>query len=226
MKKTAPHISKINTHSLHKRGFTLIEIIVSLGIFSIVAVIAVGALVRVTGANRQAQSIQAGVNNVSFVLDAISREMRVGSDYHCIVGTDLYNNTPGLPNNPCTASLVDSSAGDVIIYFTSSNKDTNGNFVYAYLFHTDTGTGAINIYKAEETSYQQGINTVSANSAKFYPVTAQMVHITEFNVGIFGGTSFYPYAWAFIRLQGYVGAKVKDQSLFDAETSISQRSQG
>ncbi|HTK33375.1 MAG TPA: type II secretion system protein [Candidatus Paceibacterota bacterium] len=204
-----------------KRGFTLIEIIVSLGIFSIVAVIAVGALVRVTSANKQAQAIQSGVNNVSFILDAISREMRVGTAFKCVTGPDLYTNTPSNLNGTCSSG----TGGDAIISFNPSNTDpSGGELVYAYLFHVSSD-GIVTIFKAEETSTGQGIN-IGGNSAPFFPVTSSGVKIQDYKVGVYGGTGSTPYSWVFIRLYGYVGTKVKDQSVFDVQTSISERSQG
>ncbi|MES2314760.1 MAG: type II secretion system protein [Patescibacteria group bacterium] len=220
---------------MKSRGFTLIEIIVSLGIFSIVAVIAVGALVRVTSANHQAQAIQSGVNNVSFVLDAISREMRVGTTYSCSVNPSLqgtfYNGGGGLTSTPCPTT---SSPNNVIIAFSSSNVDPNDrscNLIYAYLFHIETD-GNTMIYKAEETSCDQKIQGVQGvtglpndGSTAFYPVTSSSIKILAYKAGVYGGSGSTPYGSVFIRLYGYAGTKIKDQSVFDVETTISQRSQ-
>ena len=74
------------------RGFTLIEIIVSLMIFSLVVVVALAALVKIIDANKRAQTIQDAVVNMSFTMDSMTRELRTGSDYYCRIvspGTDL-----------------------------------------------------------------------------------------------------------------------------------------
>jgi prepilin-type N-terminal cleavage/methylation domain-containing protein len=213
--------------SLHsQRGFTLVEIIVSLAIFSVVAVIAVGALVRVTSANRQAQAIQSGVNNISFVLDAISREMRVGTTYLCYGNGVSFNDgtnrvSYGLPTTNCSFANT-----DTLVVFNSSNLDrSNGNNLkYGYLFHPINSAGAVTvaIYKGEEVNS----GDMPAN-VPFYPVTSQGVNITDAKVGVYGGPSTSdPFQWVFIRLKGYVGTKVKDQSVFDIQTSISQRIAG
>ena len=201
------------------KGFTLIEIIVSLAIFSVVAVIAIGALVRVTSANRQAQAIQSGVNNVSFVLDALSREMRVGTSYACYHSSGFI--TPGATqlnfdpaSNPCSSNTTYTNPGDTIISFTSSD-----GLLYAYLFSNPSGVATTTVYKAEATTGGQSLMTIS-----FYPLTSQSVNITDYHVGIYSGSS-YPYHLAFVRMKGYVGIKIKDQSVFDVETTISDRSQ-
>lgn len=64
-------------------GFTLIEMIVSLGVFSGVITIAVGALLVLVAANNQLQGEQSVMTNLSFALDSMTREMRTGTDYYC-----------------------------------------------------------------------------------------------------------------------------------------------
>jgi prepilin-type N-terminal cleavage/methylation domain-containing protein len=206
---------------MKSKGFTLVEIIVSLAIFSVVAVIAVGALVRVTSANRQAQAIQSGVNNISFVLDTISREMRVGSSYTCYNGP-----TWGLNNTVNFGTVVKNCTNinsDMLVTFNTPNLDASGNTLqYGYLFYRNRDsnnnlTGTTTVYKGEATSGASGGNL---GSVAFYPVTSQGVNIQDFKVGVYNAD---PYPWVFIRLRGYVGIKIKDQSVFDIQTSVSQR---
>ncbi len=64
-----------------KRGFTLIEMIVSVGLFTIIMTISLGGLFMVINANRQAKSIKLVVNNLNLAIEGISRELRVGTDY-------------------------------------------------------------------------------------------------------------------------------------------------
>lgn len=64
-------------------GFTLVEMIVAIFVFSVVMVIATGALVSIMGANRKAQSVKSVMNNVAFSLDSMTRALRVGTEYDC-----------------------------------------------------------------------------------------------------------------------------------------------
>lgn len=66
-----------------QRGFTIIEMIVSLGVFSIVITIAVGALLMLIATNQQLQSEQSVMTNLSFALDSMTREIRTGTHYYC-----------------------------------------------------------------------------------------------------------------------------------------------
>jgi type II secretory pathway pseudopilin PulG len=66
-------------------GFTIIEMIVSIGIFTVVAVAAVTALTSVIEANRRTQSLTETNNNLNFVLQSMVREIRNGFNYGCSV---------------------------------------------------------------------------------------------------------------------------------------------
>ena len=64
-------------------GFTLIEMIVSLGVFSLVITIAVGALLTLMASSKRLQGEQSVMTNLSFALDGMTREIRTGSFYFC-----------------------------------------------------------------------------------------------------------------------------------------------
>lgn len=66
-----------------KKGFTLIEIMVSISVFTVVVLITIGALVSINEANRKIQSMRALMDNLNFALENISRTLRTGSAYHC-----------------------------------------------------------------------------------------------------------------------------------------------
>lgn len=62
-------------------GFTLLEMIVATGIFLIVVVIAMAALLNVTSVQKKTASFRAVTDNLSFSLEKIVREIRYGKDY-------------------------------------------------------------------------------------------------------------------------------------------------
>lgn len=66
-----------------KSGFSLIELMVSLSIFSIVMTISLGTLLTLIDANTKAQALSSSMTNISFALDSISRNLRTGKDFHC-----------------------------------------------------------------------------------------------------------------------------------------------
>lgn len=66
-----------------QKGFTLIEMIVSLGLFSVVVIVAVGSLLTLIGTNEQLQAERSVMTNLSFALDSMVREIRTGTNYYC-----------------------------------------------------------------------------------------------------------------------------------------------
>lgn len=64
-------------------GFTLIEMIVSLALFSVVVTISVGALLSIISANEQLQEEKSVLTNLSFAIDSMTREIRTGEHYYC-----------------------------------------------------------------------------------------------------------------------------------------------
>src|SRR3989344_3008012 len=68
---------------IHERGFTLVEMIVSVALFAIVMLIAVGALLSVVEANRKAVAMQSVINNLNVAIDGMVRSIRQGQTYLC-----------------------------------------------------------------------------------------------------------------------------------------------
>lgn len=80
----ASHISYLISHiSRSVRGFSLIEMMVSVSIFAIVMMIGVGALLSLVDTNRRAQAINTTINNLNAALEGMSRSIRTGVSYHC-----------------------------------------------------------------------------------------------------------------------------------------------
>ncbi|MEK7531417.1 MAG: type II secretion system protein [Patescibacteria group bacterium] len=70
-----------------KAGFTLVEMIVSVGLFTAVSFIATGSLLSIVLVNKKVQAQQAVMNNLNFALESMTRDIRVGKAYHCGGGT-------------------------------------------------------------------------------------------------------------------------------------------
>ncbi len=82
----------------HKEGgFSLIEMIVSLGIFSVIVTTAVGALLVLISTNQKLQGEQSVMTNLSFALDSMTREIRTGYNYYC--DSTYSNEATGGPEN-------------------------------------------------------------------------------------------------------------------------------
>lgn len=77
------------------RGYTLLELIVAVGIFSVVMLAATGAYLTLIRLDRQARAVNEIANNLSFAVDSMARAVRTGTGYKC-------NNNGAVPN--CTST--------------------------------------------------------------------------------------------------------------------------
>lgn len=66
-----------------QRGFTLVEIIVSVGIFTVVMLAGIGAIISVNSVSRRTQKIKITMDNLNFALEGMTRELRLGKTYDC-----------------------------------------------------------------------------------------------------------------------------------------------
>lgn len=73
--------------SFHKRsttrGYTLLELIVSVALFTIVVTIAMGTYLQLISLNRKARATNDLVSNLSYTLESMGRSIRTGKDYDC-----------------------------------------------------------------------------------------------------------------------------------------------
>ena len=140
-------------HRGDERGFTLIEMIVAVALFSIVMLVSVGTLLALVGANRKAQALQSVMNNLNVALDGMVRSIRMGSDYHC-------GGSPYTTPRDCDE--------DTILAFKSFGGET---WIYWY---AQDGNGVGRLYKSETGSTGGGVPVtapeVEIDSLKFYVI--------------------------------------------------------
>lgn len=77
-------------------GYTLIELIVSLGVFGIVVTLAAGSYFIVLSANRHAQATSTSIDNFSFVLEKMTRNIRTGYTYEVTGDTFTFTDSAGV----------------------------------------------------------------------------------------------------------------------------------
>jgi len=67
--------------SFKKSGFTLIEMLVAISVFSIIMTIVLGAILSLDYVQKRTASIRAVQDNLSYALGIMSREIRTGRNY-------------------------------------------------------------------------------------------------------------------------------------------------
>lgn len=142
-------------------GFTLIELMVSLTIFSIVMLISTGTLLTLIDVNAKAQALYMATTNLSFALDIITRDIRTGHAYYCaqIDSGNHYGQDIDLTG-------TSDCSGKTFISFT---RDWSGERV-SYRFRSGD---------ASAVSIEQ---RVGDSSQEWYPITSSQVTITRFDI--------------------------------------------
>lgn len=67
----------------NKKGFTLVELMVSVSVFTLVMVICMGSILTVLDANRKSQNLRTVMDNLNSSLEGMTRQIRFGKNYHC-----------------------------------------------------------------------------------------------------------------------------------------------
>lgn len=116
----AADMKKRNLH-----GFTLIEILVSVALFSLVMVVALGALLSMSVSIRKAESINSSVNNLSSAIDALSRSVRTGTNYSC----DFSSTAPNCTSTPYSSFSFTGPNGLSVKYCLSDPNARPANSV-------------------------------------------------------------------------------------------------
>jgi prepilin-type N-terminal cleavage/methylation domain-containing protein len=88
------------------RGYTLIELIIAVGLFALIMTLTSGAYFIMIDINRQTQGITAGINDLSFALESMMRSVRTGAGYVC-------NGSGDCPNGAGNFSFTDSRGDDI-----------------------------------------------------------------------------------------------------------------
>lgn len=74
-----------------QRGYSLLELIVSLGIFSMVMLVVMGAYVTLISLDRQARANNQLAASLSFAVESMARSLRTGSEYACNASASVPN---------------------------------------------------------------------------------------------------------------------------------------
>src|SRR5689334_8349161 len=87
-----------------RAGFTLVEVLIAIGLFSILFAIAGGGFVNTLRAQRQLSAMMAAESNVSIALEEMARDMRTGYLFcHDLTGVS----TCDIPLDPLRHCTVD-----------------------------------------------------------------------------------------------------------------------
>ncbi len=193
-----------NTHRTQRSGFTLIEVLVSLSIFTIVVTISVSALYSLIDANARSRNSQSVATNLSFMLDSMTREIRTGSHYYC--ATSLSEAMPTALNDNSTQDCV---LGDgVAMSFNEGGQSLTRNAASRRV-----------AYRLNEGALQRRLG-----DDDWLDLTADDVVVESLQFTVEGSSvadDLAPVATVYIK--GRVGDEAVNQGDFDIQTTITMR---
>ena len=192
--KTAKKLSR-------KAGFTLIEMLVAVFVFSVIMTISTGAIFSIVSANKTSQALKSVLDNLSSAVDSMSRNISYGTMYNC-------SGDPGQEIDfSKSTSCLD---GDKIFAFT----DKDGHYV-SYFFD-DTNGVLDGVLQRCEGSVPDGNCT---------QLTAPEVHIKDMKFYVAGAGPSIDEGQPSLRvtISGYAQSG-SSKSEFNLQTMISQRS--
>lgn len=186
------------------RGFTLIELMVSLAIFSIVMTISVGTLLTLVDLNSKAQAIYSATTNLSFAIDSMTRELRMGYNYNCTTNNTIQSNGT---KNDC---LGTPTGGQDL---ETSRK----------IFFTRSRDGVLIGYRLNGTTLE-----MKEGGDAWSPVTSSDVYITKFlieveNTAPYNGAGNTKQPWITLRIEGYSKNGLEAKTSFNLQTRMLQR---
>ena len=209
----------------HTQGFSLVEMMVSLMIFSVVAVIALGAMIKIVSVNKKAQMLLSSITNINFALDIMSRELSLANAVYC----SSLAPAAGSPNVSLSVGSVScnrnfAGANSVILSFTTTNTGPScipgQTLASAYLFHMyPSDTSQFTLEKSQQTDCGQNFGS---NAAPFVSVTSPNVTLQDFYINVSYDNVTQKYPLTFLHLSGYAGNATLEKTYFLVQTSISQ----
>ena len=108
-----------------KNGYTMVETMISISIFLVVVMVGMNSLLNANMLHRKSQDMRSAIDTLSFIMEEMSRNLRVGYNYRCVSEYQIPDETP--------RSCPD---GDMAIVFESSTGEVgnfNDQWVYAFV---------------------------------------------------------------------------------------------
>lgn len=207
--------NKINKFKAVKqyKGFTLIEVMVSVSLFAMVMTLSLGAILSIVDGNKKAQAINAVANNLNFAVESMVRDIKTGYAYTC----DLTGgNNPSIPpanftsnitsdKNGCSAPATPTTALSLVSTITGEKRGVK--------YSLKTIDGKSRIYKV----------TTEASPEVEYPVTSPEVDIQKMEFYVDNPISSEGQPKIFLIIKGTATINPTQTSDFSIQTLISQR---
>jgi prepilin-type N-terminal cleavage/methylation domain-containing protein len=195
-------------HLNSERGFTLVETLVSLALFTVIATMSVGTLLILISGNSRVTSEQSVLTSLSFALDSMTREIRTGTEYYCgsvaeVTNAAVYNDATAVQN--CIN-------GNVAFSFREAGESITGG----------TGARRIAYYYQNDTLWRK-VGAATAEPVVTNDVAVRDVRFTVTGVTPLGTSTDMTQPTVSLLLVAQASSSDSNKS-FTLESTITQRS--
>ena len=209
---------------LKKAGFTLVEIMVALMIFTVFITIALSALMISNKSSKKATAIKTAIDNVQYGMELFTRTARLGTMYNCFDANQssvIVDTTKGVD---CSITY----GQGVAFLLVDPTVTPNQTDLYAYYLENQQGDGRI--MRCVEKNIFPGGALPTSIPMNLYPnitcasLTAQEIDIDQFEL-IVTGTDPVDILQPSIKVKigGIVRTNDNTTTPFSLQTFISQR---
>ena len=130
------------------KGFTLVEILVAVALFTVIASFSTGAVLSIFDANNRARASKTVVDNLNLAIEDMVRTVRFGNNFHCGNSGNLASPT-NCPDSSGSDLLDVTFKGDVIVYRlngTAIQKSSDGGSNYTDITSPETSIDYLRFY--------------------------------------------------------------------------------
>jgi prepilin-type N-terminal cleavage/methylation domain-containing protein len=191
-----------------QKGYTIIETMIAVSLFVIIVMAGTNALLNANLLHQKSRDMRSIIDSLSFVMEDMSRNLRTGSDYHCIDGTPDGSETGINPHSCAGGGGVSFQSSSIPVsrwvYYIGVNPGDNNAFSIFRLVDGETSATQLTPDEVKINADSSGFTVASAE-----PPT--------------GSTPDYRQPMITIHLVGTITYKNNIITPFSLQTSVSQR---
>ncbi len=150
------------------KGYTLVETMVAVALFLVVVMSGLGALLNVNLVHHKSKDMFSIMDNLSFILEDMSRNLRTGYNYRCYDSTQVFD----ISDNPNYSTPRSCENGGVLVFEATSGGYDNPADQWVYKVTSSDGE-RFNISKSVDggaTFVQLNIDEIKLKSGSGFSV--------------------------------------------------------
>lgn len=189
-----------------KNGYTIVETMIAVSLFLVIVMAGMGALLNANLLHQKSRDMRSIMDNLSFVMEDMSRNLRTGSKYHCINDNNFAKNVIIVPKS-C-------SIGGAIAFEEVHGLSSTPDDQWIYKIEAVDASSPFNIFRSTDG----GATWVQLN-----PAEVEIQSSSTFSVlGAEPPSANKQQPLVGIRLVGKIKYK-NVETPFSLQTSVSQR---